>query len=61
MADAIADTTAGTVRGISEGGVRRFLGIPYAAVPVRARRFAPEPAEPWRCDATRPGPQRPSG
>jgi para-nitrobenzyl esterase len=62
MADAIADTTAGTVRGISEGGVRRFLGIPYAAAPVRARRFAaPEPAEPWEGvrDATRPGPNAP--
>lgn len=62
MADAIADTVAGTVRGISEGGVRRFLGIPYAAAPVRARRFAaPEPVEPWEGvrDATRPGPNAP--
>ncbi|MES2498038.1 MAG: carboxylesterase family protein [Pseudomonadota bacterium] len=62
MADAIVDTTAGAVRGASEGGIRRFLGIPYAAAPVGERRFAsPEPAEPWTGirDATLPGPNAP--
>ena len=45
MARAIVDTTAGTVRGTIEAGVRRFRGVPYAAAPVGDRRFAaPAPA-----------------
>jgi para-nitrobenzyl esterase len=62
MAEAIVDTTAGTVRGVSQGGIRRFLGIPYAAAPAGERRFAaPEPAEPWPDirDATTPGANAP--
>ncbi len=62
MAGAIVDTTAGTVRGTIEGGVRRFLGVPYAAAPVGERRFAaPAPAEPWEGvrDAIVPGPNAP--
>jgi para-nitrobenzyl esterase len=62
MAGAIVDTTAGTVRGSIEAGVRRFLGVPYAAAPVGERRFAaPAPAEPWEGvrDATVPGPNAP--
>jgi para-nitrobenzyl esterase len=40
----VVTTTSGPVRGTGDG----FLGIPYAAAPVGARRFAaPEPPEPW--------------
>ena len=44
----IARTTSGSVRGVRKGGVDVFLGVPYAASPVGARRFrAPEPPESW--------------
>ena len=55
-------TTAGAVRGHVTGGVARFLGVPYAAPPVHALRFAPprEPA-PWAGvrDALEPGANAP--
>ena len=56
-------TTAGDVRGAWKNGGAVFLGIPYAAAPVGAFRFAaPQPPEPWTevRDATQPGatPQR---
>jgi para-nitrobenzyl esterase len=55
-------TTSGPVRGrrIATGSV--FLGVPYAAGPVGAQRFAaPAPHAPWTDvrDATRPGPTAP--
>ncbi|RVQ69715.1 carboxylesterase/lipase family protein [Croceicoccus ponticola] len=52
-------THAGTVVGRQAGGVRTFLGIPYAAPPVR---FAmPQPRQPWAgiFDAIEPGPSAP--
>jgi para-nitrobenzyl esterase len=47
-ADPEVRTTAGRVRGRMENGVAVFRGIPFAAPPVGALRFAaPEPAQPW--------------
>jgi len=40
---------AGAVQGLREGGVDRFLGIPYGAPPVGPLRWrAPRPAEEWQ-------------
>ncbi|MCP3728821.1 carboxylesterase family protein [Sphingomonas sp. MG17] len=62
----MTDTTLclpdGEIRGAVSGGVRRFLGIPYAAPPVGTNRFAvPQPVQPWPGvrDATVPGPSAP--
>ena len=50
----------GTVRGVvGEDGLKQYHGIPYAAAPVGALRWAPPaPVEPWQDvkDATAPGP-----
>jgi para-nitrobenzyl esterase len=57
--DLVVETEHGPVRGISEGTVRVFRGIRYAAPPTDALRWrAPEPPAPWRepADASRFGP-----
>ena len=53
----VVRTTEGPVRGTSAGGHLVFRGIPYAAPPVAARRWAPpSPPAAWRDarDASRP-------
>lgn len=50
---------AGLVRGVREGRVLAWRGIPYAAPPIGPLRFrAPQPVEPWTGirDSTRFGP-----
>lgn len=43
-----APTTAGTVRGVTDGAVSCYLGIPYGATTAGEGRFrAPLPAAPW--------------
>ena len=45
----IVETPLGKLEGVvSEGGIARFAGIPYAAPPVGPNRFRPpRPPEPW--------------
>ena len=44
----VVETTVGQLRGREVDGVRRFLGVPYAAPPIGPLRFeAPLPPEPW--------------
>ncbi|GAA1295775.1 carboxylesterase/lipase family protein [Saccharothrix xinjiangensis] len=62
MPDPIVTTGGGAVRGRADRGARRFLGVPYAAPPRGAGRFAPPaPHRPWTGvrDAGRPGPTAP--
>ncbi|MEO7746007.1 MAG: carboxylesterase family protein, partial [Actinomycetota bacterium] len=63
MTGPVVTTASGRVEGQVRDGVVRFLGIPYAAPPVGALRFAaPHPPAPW--DGVRPatafGPTPPS-
>ncbi|MFF2326698.1 MULTISPECIES: carboxylesterase/lipase family protein [unclassified Streptomyces] len=54
----VVSTTNGAVHGSTDGRVRSFQGIPYAAPPVGERRWkAPEPAASWTGvrEATAPG------
>jgi para-nitrobenzyl esterase len=58
----IARVAAGELRGRSINGVRRFLGIPYAASPIGEHRFAaPQPVAAWAGirDTLKPGPNAP--
>jgi para-nitrobenzyl esterase len=60
----VAHTEAGDLRGVDENGVAVFRGVPYAAPPIGARRFAPPVlAESWSGvrDADRGGPIAPQG
>src|SRR5580700_6541885 len=60
----IVETTYGPVRGLVDGDVALFRGIPFAAAPVGALRFrAPEPPATWKgvLDATQFGPICPQG
>lgn len=43
--DPVVSVSTGALRGTREGGLDRFLGIPYAAAPVGELRFRP-PAPP---------------
>ena len=57
--DPIVATEAGQVRGAADGAILRFLGIPYAAPPVRFK--LPQPVVAWDGvrDALDPGPAAP--
>jgi para-nitrobenzyl esterase len=60
--DPILILSSGSIRGVESDGVRRFLGVPYAAAPMGERRFAlPQPPESWEGvrDARNSGPIAP--
>ena len=46
--DPIVDTTSGKIRGVSDGAVHAFEGVPYGASTAGKNRFMPpRPPEPW--------------
>lgn len=60
--DVVVTTDQGALRGVRTDTTAVFHGIPYAAPPRGAERFAPpQPHAPWDGvrDATRPGPNAP--
>ncbi|WP_345802089.1 carboxylesterase family protein [Microbacterium sp. AZCO] len=63
MPDApVVSVSSGAVRGVREGEIDRYLGIPYAAPPFGGRRFLPpQPPEAWEGvrDAAAFGPTAP--
>jgi len=62
METILATVPGGDIRGSTDGKIARFLGVPYAAPPGGARRFAlPAPVEAWKGvrDATVAGPMPP--
>ena len=46
--EGVIGVTGGTLRGVEEGGVWVFRGVPYAHSPPSGRWAAPHPPEPWR-------------
>jgi para-nitrobenzyl esterase len=55
----VVQTASGWLRGVSAQGADRFLGIPYAAPPIKDLRFRPpQPVKKWSSvrDATRQAP-----
>lgn len=60
----IIKTSSGPIQGIAEGGVRTFVGLPYAQAPTGANRWRPpQPPLPWssvrRCDQPSPAAPQP--
>jgi para-nitrobenzyl esterase len=48
MTQTVVETTGGKVRGLDEGGVHAFLGVPYGGDTSGPNRFkAPPPLDPW--------------
>lgn len=61
---AVVTTTSGPVAGTSDNGVRRWMGIPYAAAPFGENHLRrPQPHAGWSepRDASQPGPTVPKG
>ena len=49
QADVIVTTNSGSVQGVSEGSMTKYLGVPYAAPPVGDLRWKPPQApKPWK-------------